>query len=254
MRFSVYLPPQALGAAGHAQRVPALYYLAGLTCTEEQLPVKAAAQRVAAELGLALVSCDTSPRSTRYDEDDNGGVGLGAGFYLDAELAPWSASYRMETHVVEELPRWVEQRFPIRTDVRGIFGHSMGGHGALTLALRHPGRYQSLSAFAPITAPSQVPWGQAAFNRYLGASRAGWASHDACELLTHTRFPGVILVDQGLADPFLARELHPERFETVCSQVGQSLVLRRHAGYDHGYYFIQTFVADHLHHHAACLR
>jgi S-formylglutathione hydrolase len=176
MRFSVYLPPAAL----RGERVPAVYYLAGLTCTEEHLPTKGGALQLAAELGLALVACDTSPRAARFPGDDaSWDFGQGAGFYLDATEAPWSAAYRMETHVVRELPAWVEEAFPLRTDVRGIFGHSMGGHGALTLALRHPDRYASVSAFAPIVAPSRVPWGEKAFTGYLGAERATWAEHDA---------------------------------------------------------------------------
>jgi S-formylglutathione hydrolase len=248
MRFSVFLPPQALGST--PLRVPALYYLAGLTCSEEQLPIKAGAQRVAAELGLALVACDTSPRSVRIAGDDSGGFGLGAGFYLDADVDPWAQNYRMESHVVRELPAWVEQHFPVSNRKRGIFGHSMGGHGALTLALRNPTHYASVSALAPIVTPSEVPWGQAAFARYFGENRALWNAHDACSLVKRAAFHSPILIDQGLSDPFLGRELQPERFEQACKEAHQALTLRRHPGYDHGYYFIQSFIADHLRHHA----
>jgi S-formylglutathione hydrolase len=251
MRFSVYLPPRALAG----ERVPALYYLAGLTCDEEHLPTKGGAQSIAAELGLALVACDTSPRAARYAGDDaSWDFGLGAGFYLDATEPPWSASYRMESHVARELPAWVEEQFPVRPDARGIFGHSMGGHGALTLALRHPDRYRSASAFAPIVAPSRVPWGAKAFTGYLGADRGRWREHDACELVEAKPLPYELLVDQGTSDRFLERELRPELFEEACASSGQRVRVRRHAGYDHSYYFVSTFMADHLRHHAALLR
>lgn len=250
MRFSVFLPPQAKGGL----KVPAVYYLAGLTCSEEHLPTKGAALGLAAELGLALVACDTSPRATRYPGDDESwDFGRSAGFYLDATEAPWSASYRMETHVTTELPTWIEERFPVATDRRGIFGHSMGGHGALTLAFRHAGRYASVSAFAPIVAPSQVPWGEKAFSRYLGADRAKWAAHDATELVKQRQLPFEVLVDQGTSDKFLERELRPELFEAACKAAGQELRLRRHEGHDHSYYFISTFMGDHLRHHARAL-
>lgn len=250
MRFSVFLPPRALAG----ERVPVLYYLAGLTCTEEHLPTKGGAQRLAADLGLALVSCDTSPRTARYPGDDaSWDFGQGAGFYLDATNAPWSASYRMETHVANELSSWVEEAFPVRGERAGIFGHSMGGHGALTLALRHPKRWSSVSAFAPIVAPSRVPWGEKAFTGYLGADRETWAAHDACALVAKTQLPFELLVDQGLADKFLERELQPRLFEEACAAAGQKLVLRRHDGYDHSYYFIATFMEDHLRHHAKLL-
>jgi S-formylglutathione hydrolase len=250
MRFSVYLPPSALAGT----KVPALYYLAGLTCNEEHLPTKAGAQRVAAELGIALVGCDTSPRSKRYPGDDTEwDFGQGAGFYLDATRAPWSEAYNMETHVVSELPSWIEESFPVRDDRRGIFGHSMGGHGALTLALRHRERYRSVSALAPIVAPSRVPWGEKAFGRYLGDDHAAWKEHDACELVRRGPLANPILVDQGSGDKFLERELKPELFEAACKEAGQALTLRRHEGYDHSYYFIASVIEDHLRHHATFL-
>jgi S-formylglutathione hydrolase len=250
MRFGVYLPPSAL----HGDAVPALYYLAGLTCTEETFFAKAGAQRVAAELGLALVTCDTSPRAARFPGDDeHWDFGQGAGFYLDATEEPWSSAYRMETYVTQELRLAVEAGFPVRTDVRGVFGHSMGGHGALTLALRHPDLYASVSAFAPIVAPSQVPWGEKAFSRYLGADRERWAEHDASQLVCSRRFASAPLVDQGTADKFLERELRTHLLLAACTAAGQPLDLRIQEGYDHSYYFIATFIEDHLRHHAAAL-
>ncbi len=251
MRFSVFLPPQALAG----ERVPAVYYLAGLTCNEEHLPTKGGGQALAAELGLALVSSDTSPRTQRYPGDDaHWDFGIGAGFYLDARQEPYAATYRMETHITSELCGWVEDAFPIARDRRGIFGHSMGGHGALSLALRHPGLFASASAFAPIVAPSRVPWGEKAFAGYLGSDRALWAEHDTCELVKQRpRKDVTLLVDQGLGDKFLERELQPELLEAACKESGQPLTLRRHAGYDHSYYFISTFMGDHLRHHASVL-
>ena len=248
MRFSAFVP-DAKGPR------PILYWLAGLTCTDETFMVKAGAQRVAAELGLILVSCDTSPRQARYPGDDDAwDFGQGAGFYLDATEAPWRETYRLETYVTHELREICERELPVREGARGIFGHSMGGHGALTLSLRHPELYRSVSAFAPITAPSQVPWGQKAFLGYLGSDRTTWAAHDATALVASgKRFPRTPLIDQGLADKFLSTELVPERFETACRAAGQPLELRRHEGYDHSYYFIQTRIAEHLRHHAAAL-
>lgn len=251
MRFSVYLPPAAVQ---QGERVPALWFLAGLTCTEETFMTKAGAQRLAAELGLALVAPDTSPRQARFPGDDaDWDFGQGAGFYVDATRAPWASAYRMKTYVTRELRALVEAHFPIRSDCRGLFGHSMGGHGALTLGLSLPGEYQSVSAFAPIVAPSQVPWGQKAFAGYL-ESEAEWAQYDAVELLEGgKRFDGTLLVDQGTADKFLGRELRPELLRSACAKAGQKLELRLREGYDHSYYFIQTFVADHLRHHAEVL-
>ncbi|HEX6839183.1 MAG TPA: S-formylglutathione hydrolase [Polyangia bacterium] len=251
MRVSVYLPPAALAGA----RVPALYWLAGLTCTDETFMIKAGAQRVAAALGLALVACDTSPRAARFAGDDAAwDFGQGAGFYVDATAAPWASAYRMETYVVDELPRVVEEAFPIDKERRGIFGHSMGGHGALTLALRHPERYRSVSAFAPICAPARVPWGEKAFAAYLGPDRARWAEHDAAELLrAGRRFDGTIVVDQGTDDKFLAEQLAPEALREACAAAGQPLELRMRPGYDHSYWFIATFVEEHLRHHARAL-
>ncbi len=249
MRFAVFQPPQA-----REGRVPVLYFLAGLTCSEETATIKAGAQRMAAELGLMLVMPDTSPRDTGIEgATGDWEFGEAAGFYLDATQAPWSSRFRMETHVVQELPAAVAEHFPADVSRSGITGHSMGGHGALTLALRHPDRYRSLSAFAPIVAPSRVPWGERAFSRYLGDHHRAWAEHDACELVRRRPFGGPILVDQGLDDKFLAAQLQPERFEAACAEAGQALSLRQHAGYDHGYYFVASFIEDHLRHHAAQL-
>lgn len=249
MRFAVYRPPQATHRA-----VPVLYYLAGLTCTEEIFPIKAGAQRVAAELGLMLVAPDTSPRGAGVPgEDDAWDLGTGAGFYLDATQAPWAAHYKMYSYVTRELPDMIAAHFPADMTRQGIFGHSMGGHGALICALKNPGQYRSLSAFAPIVAPSAVPWGEKAFGAYLGPERARWREWDASELVRRQTFAGPILVDQGMADQFLVTQLQPERFEAACREAGQALELRRHPGYDHGYYFIATFVADHLRHHARAL-
>ena len=248
MTFAVFVPPQA-----EQGPVPALYYLAGLTSTDENFPIKAGAQRLAAELGLMLVSCDTSPRGLDLPgEAESWDFGLGAGFYLDATVAPWAPHYRMGSYVNEELPALIEAHFPASKNKRGILGHSMGGHGALVSALRHPGRWHSLSALAPISHPSTVPWGHKAFGGYLGPDQSQWKRYDACELLKQARYPGHILVDQGMSDPFLT-QLLPDALEATANAVGQSLTLRRHAGYDHGYYFIQSFIDDHLRHHAKAL-
>lgn len=251
MKFSVYLPPQA-----KAGKVPVLYYLAGLTCTEETFPIKGHAQAVAAQLGLMLISPDTSPREPRIAGDaDKWDFGQGAGFYVDATQAPWSTHYRMESYVTRELPDVVAAHLPVQPGAAGIFGHSMGGHGALTLALRNPDLYRSVSAFAPIGAPMQCPWGQKAFTNYLGADRGTWREHDASELVARRAFPTPMLIDQGTADQFLADlQLLPEAFAAAAAKSGQKLNLRMQPGYDHGYYFIQTFMADHLQHHADILR
>jgi S-formylglutathione hydrolase len=251
MRFAVYLPPQAT-----AGPVPVLYYLAGLTSTEETFTTKAGAQRYATEYALMLVAPDTSPRGLGLSgEDDDWDFGSGAGFYIDATAEPWSDHYKMYTYVTAELPALVEENFPARTDARGIFGHSMGGHGALTLALRHKDRWRSVSAFAPISAPMRCPWGIKAFTGYLGPDRSKWAEHDTTELLkSRGPQPFEILVDQGLADKFLEEQLKPELLEEAAEAAGQKLTLRRHAGYDHSYWFIQTFVADHIAHHAKALK
>jgi S-formylglutathione hydrolase len=216
--------------------------------------MKAGAQRAATRLGLVLVTCDTSPRSARFPGDDaSWDFGQSASFYVDATQEPWRQAYRMETYVTRELPAVVEGHFPVVRDARGIFGHSMGGHGALALALRNPDRYRSVSAFAPIVAPSQVPWGRKAFAGYLGADEAAWAAYDACALVRARPLPMPLLVDQGTADKFLDVQLKPELFERACADAGQSLQLRRHAGYDHSYYFIARFVDEHLAHHARAL-
>lgn len=256
MRFSVFLPPQsAIEKAGG--RVPALIYLAGLTCNEETFMAKAGAQRRAAELGLALIAPDTSPRGAKVvGETDHWDFGVGAGFYLDATQTPWSNHYRMESYLTVELLPLVANMLPINSHQIGIFGHSMGGHGALTLALRHPEIFKSVSAFAPICAPSQCPWGKKAFSGYLGTDESGWADHDATALMqgqSAPPYPGGILIDQGLGDKFLVDQLNPELFEAACASVNQPLLVRRHAGYDHGYYFISTFMEDHLNHHSLLL-
>ena len=249
MRFAVFTPPQA-----GARRVPVLYYLAGLTCTEETFIVKAGAQRLAAELGLMLVAPDTSPRGVPLPGDsDSWDFGVGAGFYLDATAEPWSRHYRMYSYVTRELPALIQAGFPADSERMGIFGHSMGGHGALTIALKNPDRYSSISAFAPIAAPKQAPWGQKAFNGYLGPDRGQWDEYDATELMRRVKDGAKrppILIDQGLGDQFLERELYPHVFEEACAGAGQRLTLRRQPGYDHGYYFISTFIDDHLRHHA----
>jgi len=249
MRFAVFLPPQAQQGSQQG-RCPALYYLAGLTCNEETFAIKAGAQRLAAEHGLALVMPDTSPRGLDLPGDTaSWDFGVGAGFYLDATAGPWAANYRMASYVTQELPALVEANFPIRPDRRGVFGHSMGGHGALVTALREPSRWHSVSAFAPIANPAAVPWGEKAFTGYLGPDRAAWATWDASLLMRERPYPGPILVDQGRDDQFLTSQLHPEALEQAAAASGQELILRRQPG-DHSYWFIQTFIADHLAHHA----
>jgi S-formylglutathione hydrolase len=249
MRFGVFAPPQA-----KAGPVPVLFWLAGLTCTEETFTIKAGAQRMAAALGLMLVTPDTSPRNTGVQgAEDAWDFGSGAGFYLDATQAPWAHHWRMESYVTGELPAVLAQHFPAQQGAMGVFGHSMGGHGALTLALRHPGLYRSVSAFAPIAAPMRCPWGVKAFTGYLGADRSTWAAHDATALIESGARCPPLLIDQGEADKFLAEQLLPHRFQAACRDAGQPLTLRRHAGYDHGYFFVASFVEDHLRHHAAGL-
>jgi S-formylglutathione hydrolase len=243
MRFSVYLPPGAEG-----KRLPVLFYLAGLTCTEETFMVKAGAQRVAADLGLILVAPDTSPRGAGVPgETDSWDFGAGAGFYVDATEEPWARHYRMYSYILE-LRELVIDHLPVDPNRCGIFGHSMGGHGALVLALRNPDLFHSVSAFAPIAAPSRSPWGEKAFAGYLGNEREAWRAYDATELMLvmKTPFPNGILIDQGLTDKFLADQLNPDAFEQACQQADQPLELRYHPGYDHGYYFISTFMEQHL--------
>jgi S-formylglutathione hydrolase len=249
MRFGIYVPPHAPGA-----RLPAVLALAGLTCTEETFAIKAGAQEAAARLGLILVTPDTSPRAPDLPGDsESWDFGRGAGFYVDATQAPWSAHYRMFAYATEELPALIETNFPVDPARWGVTGHSMGGHGALVAALRRPDRFKSCSAFAPISAPTRCPWGRKAFAGYLGADETAWAAYDASALMRARPFAGEILVDQGLADKFLIEQLMPERLEEAAAAGGQKLRLRRHAGYDHGYFFIQSFVAEHLAHHARAL-
>lgn len=248
MRFSVFTPAQAKHS-----RVPVLVFLAGLTCNEETFMIKAGAQRLAAELGLMLVSPDTSPRNTGIDGiTDDWDFGEGAGYYLNATANPYSKYFNMADYVTQELPQLLAEHFPADTSRIGISGHSMGGHGALTLALKHPKLFRSVSAFAPIVAPSQVPWGQKAFSSYLHNENE-WAQYDACELIKDSSYNGEILIDQGLADKFLSEQLKPELFKAACKSKGQKLILRQHAEYDHSYWFIQTFIEDHLNHHAQVL-
>ena len=249
MRFSVFSPPQARHG-----KVPVLWYLSGLTCTEDNATVKAGFQRVAAELGLMIICPDTSPRGDDVPDDDAYDFGKGAGFYVDATESPWAKNFRMYSYVTKELPKVVAASFPADMDRQGIAGHSMGGHGALTLWLRNRDVYKSVSAFAPIVSPMNCPWGEKALSGYLGDDREAWTDHDACALLAkHGAGSAEILIDQGLADNFLEGQLKPELFEAACEKAGQKLTLRRHPGYDHSYFFISTFIEDHLRHHAAAL-
>jgi S-formylglutathione hydrolase len=243
MKFGVFTPP------GEGL-FPVLWCLAGLTCTEETFAIKAGAQRLAAELGLMLITPDTSPRGEGVADDPAYDMGQGASFYLDATEAPWAPHFRMESWLIDELPEVIGDHFPADMARQSITGHSMGGHGALTLALKHPGRFHSVSAFAPIVAPSQVPWGQKALPLYLGDNPAAWARNDACALIVGGARVRELLVDQGLDDQFLDGQLQPERLEAACRTAGLSLTMRRHPGYDHGYWFIQSFIADHLRWHA----
>jgi S-formylglutathione hydrolase len=246
MIFSVFLPPQAEGGG----KLPVVWYLSGLTCTHANVTEKGEYRAACAEAGLIFVAPDTSPRGPEVPDAEGWDIGQGAGFYVDATEAPWSANYRMWTYVAEELPALVGAEFPVDMARQGITGHSMGGHGALTVALGHPDRFRSVSAFAPIVAPSQVPWGEKAFSRYLGADHAGWRKHDAVALIEDGARVPELLVDVGEDDPFLQRELRPELLQRACASAGIPLTLRRQAGYDHSYYFISSFMADHLRWHA----
>jgi len=247
MRFAVFLPPQAEHAA-----VPVLWWLSGLTCTEDNFAQKAGAQRVAAELGLMLVTPDTSPRGPGVPDDADKAFdfGVGAGFYLDATQAPWSANYRMYSYITEELPQIIAAHTPADLTRQSIAGHSMGGHGALTIGLRNPGRFRAISAFAPIAAPSQGPWGRKAFSHYLGPDENAWRVYDATSLVQDGARAPELLIDQGSDDPWLERELLTEKFETACAAAGQPLIVRRQAGYDHGFFFIASFIEEHLRWHA----
>ena len=247
MRFSAFVPPQA----AHKQ-VPVVWFLSGLTCTEENFTIKAGAQRVAAELGLMVIAPDTSPRGDAVPDDPDGAydLGLGAGFYLDATRAPWAANYRMRSYLERELPALVEADLPANMERQGITGHSMGGHGALTIALRNPDRFAAVSAFAPIASPMHCPWGEKALSAYLGPDKSAWRSYDACALIEDGARVPEILVDQGTADGFLKEQLKPELLDAACRKAGIDLRLRRQEAYDHSYYFIATFMEDHLRWHA----
>jgi S-formylglutathione hydrolase len=253
MQFSVFVPPQA-----ESQKAPVLWFLSGLTCTEETFMIKSGAQKFAAELGLILISPDTSPRGDDVPDDPDGAYdfGIAAGFYLNATQDPWAANFQMYDYVTRELPEIVFSEFPANANLQGIFGHSMGGHGALTLGLKNPDTYKSISAFAPICSPMNCPWGQKALGNYLGGDQSNWPEYDATELvkrLGDSRPQSKILIDQGMDDQFLEQELHPHLFEAACAEKSLDLELRRHEGYDHGYYFISTFMEDHLTHHAGLL-
>ena len=247
MRFAVYLPPQA-----ETNACPVLYWLSGLTCNEQNFITKAGAQRYAAEHGMILVAPDTSPRGDDVPNDPAYDLGQGAGFYLNATQAPWATHFRMYDYIVDELPALIEANFPA-TDARSISGHSMGGHGALMIALKNPGRYRSVSAFSPIVAPSQVPWGEKAFSAYLGDDRAQWLAWDTCALIASAQERLPLLVDQGEADEFLEGQLKPELLEKACEQAAHPLTLRKWAGYDHSYYFIASFIGEHVGWHAGAL-
>ena len=251
MEFSVFMPPQAQQGP-----VPVIYYLSGLTCTQENVTTKGGFQAYAAEHGLAVVCPDTSPRGVGIaGEDEDYDFGTGAGFYVDATQSPWAANYRMYSYVSADLPAVIAGGFAIDTSRAGIFGHSMGGHGALTIALKNPQAYKSVSAFAPIVAPMQCPWGEKAFAGYLGADRESWREYDATELVTSGKtIDGTILIDQGTADPFLDEQLKPHLFEQACNASGQAVEIRLQEGYDHSYYLMATFMADHIRHHAKALK
>lgn len=248
MRFAVYTPPQAKSGP-----VPVLCYLSGLTCNWSNVMEKSGLQRVAAELGLMVIAPDTSPRGDSVPNEEAYDLGQGAGFYLSATQSPWSEHFHMDRYIVDELSTLFEKSFPADMTRQGISGHSMGGHGALTLHLKNPKQFRSVSAFSPIVAPMDVPWGQKAFSTYLGDDRSEWEKHDSCALVRKQPSNAHILIDQGLGDQFLAEQLRPELFEAACSEAGQTLTLRRHEGYDHSYYFIASFIEDHLRHHATAL-
>lgn len=250
MRFALFLPPQA-----KIRNVPVLYWLSGLSSNEQNFITKAGAQRIAAEQGLAIVCPDTSPRGISLAGDqDCYDFGLGASFYLDAIQEPWNKHYKMDSYVTKELFKLVNDNFPVDKQRTGIFGHSMGGHGALTLALKNPEQYKTVSAFAPICAPMNCPWGQKAFNGYLGTNQELWKEHDACELIKNHGWPhATILIDQGTTDPFLQEQLNPQLFKKASTQAGVDVMLRMQEGYDHGYYFIASFIEEHLRFHAAQL-
>jgi S-formylglutathione hydrolase len=247
MRLAVFVPPQAKDV-----KVPVVWFLSGLTCTEENFTVKAGAQRVASELGLMLIAPDTSPRGEGVPDDPEGAYdfGLGAGFYVDAVQEPWAKHYRMRSYIERELPDLIAESLPADMSRQGIIGHSMGGHGALTIALRNPGRYKAVSAFAPIASPMNCPWGEKALSGYIGSDRSAWRDYDACALIEGgARLPD-LLVDQGTADSFLDNQLKPQLLEEACARAGQPLTLRRQEGYDHSYFFIASFIEDHLRWHA----
>ena len=251
MRFSIYLPPQA-----RSKLVPVVYFLSGLTCTEENFMAKAGAQQFAAKYGLVLVAPDTSPRNTGIvGEDDDWDFGTGAGFYINATSEPWKKHYQMYSYIVEELPEIIIKNFPIQPNKQSIFGHSMGGHGALICALKNPEKYQSVSAFAPISAPIRCSWGQKAFKNYLGSNQENWRDYDASELVLNSGYNRPILIDIGTADPFLAqKQLLPEVFENACKKVSLPLILRMQKNYDHSYYFIASLIEEHIHYHAEALK
>ncbi|MDB6061167.1 MAG: S-formylglutathione hydrolase [Verrucomicrobiaceae bacterium] len=245
MVVSLYLPP----AAADNKAVPVLYWLSGLTCNDQNFVTKAGAQRYAAQHNVAIVAPDTSPRGDAIADDANWDLGQGAGFYLNATAAPWSVNFRMYDYIVDELPALIESQFNLDGARRGIFGHSMGGHGALTIALKNPDRYRSLSAFSPICAPTKCPWGEKAFGAYLGEDRTAWEQHDSSALLAQKKLPYPILIDQGEADEFLKNQLMPDRLKQAATQSGQALTLRYQPGYDHSYFFIATFIEDHIRFH-----
>jgi S-formylglutathione hydrolase len=248
MRLGVFVPP-----AARERAVPCVYFLSGLSCTHENFVVMAGAQRMASELGLIVVAPDTSPRGSGVPDSSDDALGQGAGFYLDATQAPWAAHYRMRSYIVDELPAMIGARFAILTSGLGILGHSMGGHGALTIAMAYPDRYRSVSAFAPIVAPHAVPWGRTAFAAYLGEDETAWREHDATHLVRERGFPTQILIDQGGADPFLETQLQTPLFIEALKERGQSAKVRMHPGYDHSYFFVASFIDDHLRHHARIL-